>query len=220
MFRMTWALLLACCAFAGTSIMAQSKKPDQQNTKAGGSGACAGGSYCADTSRQFRPESIDSPPRVNQIFQDREFGSRLIRVTDENGIDGNLPGLSFGSNASAETNEWGKFDPSLGPNGGYYFYVMTSGGGAVLFSMDAATMRVTPHCGALRTCRLPVDDSFSYVDPKILYGQFGSNGTIAAYNVATGKQTTVYDLNKCPNLPDDLSGYSGAISNSGDDTKF
>jgi hypothetical protein len=220
MVRMTWAWLLACSLVGGTSIMAQSKQPDKQNTKAGASAACAGGSYCAETSRQVRSGNLYAPPRVNQIFQDPEFGSRLIRITDENGIDGQLQGFSFGTDSSAEINEWGKFDPSLGHNGGYYFYIMTNGGGAVPFSMDAATMQVTPHCGGLKMCRLATDGSFSYVDPKILYGHFGSNSTIAAYNIATGKQTSVYDLNKCPNLPRDLSGYTGAISNSGDDTKF
>jgi len=218
--RMTLALLLASSLVGSPSILAQSKKPGQQNINPEASAACAGGSYCAETSRRFRPERFYTPPRVNQIFQDPEFGSRLIRVTDENGIDGQLRGFSFGSNSSAEINEWGTFDPSLGPNGGYYFYIMTSGGGAVLFSMDAATMQVTPHCGGLKMCRLATDGSFSYVDPKILYGHFGSNSTIAAYNVATGKQTNIYDLNKCPNLPDDLSGYRGTISNSGDDTRF
>jgi hypothetical protein len=219
MVRMTWAGLLACSLVGGTSIMAQSKQPDKQNAKPVSPAACPG-PYCAESSRQFKPETIYTPPRPNQIFHDPEFGSRMIRITDENGIGGNLPGFSFGTNSSAEANEWGKFDPSLGPNGGYYFYIHTSGGGAVPFSMDAATMQVTPHCAGLKMCRFGSDGSFSYVDPKILYGHFGSNNNIVAYNVATGKQTNIYDLNKCPNLPADLSGYPAAISNSGDDTKF
>jgi hypothetical protein len=220
MFRLTVPLLLACSLVGGTSGMTQSKEPDKQNTRPGPSAACAGGPYCAESSRQFRPESTYAPPRANQVFRDPEFGSRLIRITDEDGINGQFRGFSFNSNSSAEINEWGKFDPSLGPKGGYYFYIMRNGAGAVPFSMDAASMQVTPHCGALKLCRLATGGSFSYVDPKILYGHFGSNSTIASYNVATGKQTDLYDLNKCPNLPGDLSGYPGAISNSGDDTKF
>lgn len=159
-------------------------------------------------------------PKVNQVFRDPDFGSRMVRVTDESGVGGELAGFSFGSNSSAEANEWGKFNPSLGPNGGYFFYLMTGGGGAALFSMDAATMQITPHCDSLRMCRLSKGGTFSYVDPNILYGQFDSNGSIDAYNVATGKQSTIYDFSKCPNLPQDLSGYPGAITNSGDDTKF
>lgn len=177
-------------------------------------------SYCADTSRRLIPERAYSPPKANQEFRDPEFGSRIIRATDESGVDGNLQGFSFISNSSAEINEWGKFDPKLGPNGGYYFYVMTGGGGAVLFSMDASTMHVTPHCGSFRTCRMRAGGTFSYVDPHILYGEFDANNLITSYDVAKGKQSTIYDFAKCPNLPNDLAGYPGAISNSGDDTKF
>jgi len=176
--------------------------------------------YCAETSRKLLPERPYVPPKANEVFHDPEFGSRMIRATDEKGIDGNLQGFSFISNSSAEINEWGKFDPKLGPNGGYYFYVMTGGGGAVLFSMDAATMQVTPHCGSFRSCRMRAGGTFSYVDPHILYGEFDANNLITSYDVAKGKQSTIYDFSKCPNLPNDLSGYPGAISNSGDDTKF
>jgi hypothetical protein len=218
--RITLTLLLACGLFGGACAQTQSKEIEKQSAAPGSSAACTGGPYCAQTGKELRPENVDTPPRVNQVFRDPEFGSRIVRVTDEGGIGGRLVGFSFNSNSSAEINEWGKFDPSLGPSGGYYFYIGTSGGGAVPYSMDAATMQVTPHCGGLNLCRLATGGSFSYVDPKILYGHFGSNSTIAAYNLATGKQTDLYDLNKCPNLHADLSGYPGAISNSGDDTKF
>ena len=97
-----------------------------------------GEQYCAETSRKPIPEHSYVPPKANQVFHDPEFGSRMTRVTDERGVEGNLPGFSFISNSSAEINEWGKFDPRLGPNGGYYFYIMTGGGGAVLFSMECA----------------------------------------------------------------------------------
>lgn len=176
--------------------------------------------YCADTSRKLIPEHAYVPPKANQEFRDPEFGSRMIRVTGGTGVDGNLQGFSFISNSSAEINEWGKFDPKLGPHGGYYFYVMTGGGGAVLFSMEAGTMHTTPHCGSFRTCRMRAGGTFSYVDPHILYGEFDANNLITSYDVAKGKQSTLYDFAKCPNLPNDLAGYPGAISNSGDDTKF
>lgn len=198
----------------------QSQKKD--NAPSGGTGQSANcpDLYCADSSRELRPETPVPPPRVNQVFRDPEFGSRMVRVTDESGINGNLAGFIFAPNTSAEINEWGKFNPALGPNGGYYFYLTTGGGGAVFFSMDASTMQVAPHCNGLPRCRIPYGGSFSYVDPNLIYGHFDSNDTITSYNVATGKQAMIYDLRKCPGLPRDLSGYSGAISNSGDDTKF
>jgi hypothetical protein len=176
--------------------------------------------YCAESSHKIFPARPVMAPKANQVFQDPDFGSRMVRVTDENGIDGSLREFSFGSNSSAEINEWGKFDPSLGPNGGYYFYVGTSGGGIVIYSMDASTMHVTPHCEWGPRCRLPQPGSFSYVDPHILYGHFDSNNLIQGYDVRTSKVATIYDLSKCPGLPADLGGYPGSISNSGDDTKF
>jgi hypothetical protein len=220
MLRISSACLLACTLLLNWSASAQSPAADKPNAPAGSSASCSPARYCAESGRQLKPETPMAAPKVNQVFRDPDFGSRMVRVTDESGVGGELAGFSFGSNSSAETNEWGRFNPSLGPNGGYFFYLMTGGGGAVLFSMDAVTMQITPHCGSLRMCRLSKGGTFSYVDPNILYGQFDSNGSIDAYNVATGKQTTIYDFSKCPNLPQDLSGYPGAISNSGDDTRF
>ena len=158
---------------------------------------------------------------MNQVFTDPDFGSRMVRVTDAGGIDGQLSGMSFTTNSSAEINEWGKFDPALGPHGGYYFYVMTSGGGAVFFSMDALTMQVTPRCGSQPSCRFRSDGTFSYVDPNLVYGHFeGPGNKIDVFDLTRGKQSTVYDFSKCPNIPREFAGYQGSLTNSGDDSKF
>jgi hypothetical protein len=227
MLRSATPFLLACGLIATGFSLRQVEKqvekkdnPSQTAKSAARPSAACAEVYCAETSRTLRPSPTIAPPKANQVFPDPDFGSRIVRVTDENGISGKLSGLSFGSNSSAEINEWGKFDPSLGPHGGYYFYVMTGGGGAVLFSMDAATMQVTPHCDSLPSCRLKSGGSFSYLDPHVVYGHFESNDLVESYNVVSGKGSTIYDFKKCPNLPADLSGYPGAISNSGDDTKF
>jgi hypothetical protein len=217
--RNTLIFPLLAILFAASFACGQSKEATPQAAPANSTSSC-GGLYCADTGKQFKAETATAPPKVNQVFRDPDFGSRIMRVTDEGGIDGKLTGFSFNTNSSAEINEWGKFDPSLGKNGGYYFYLMTGGGGAVPYSMDAATMQVTPRCGSLPSCRLPKGGSFSYVEPSIIYGHFDSNSTINAYNIASGKQTTIYDFSKCPSLPGDASGYPGALANSGDDTKF
>ena len=175
--------------------------------------------YCADTSRALRPGTTYKPPPANHVFRDPEFGSRIVRVTDEAGIGGFFAGFSFITNSSAESNEWGKFNPALGRNGGYYFYIKTVGGATVLFSMDASTMQVAPYCKWLPRCSSR-GSSFSYVDPNVIYGHINSNYTIDSYNIATGKQTTIYDLHMCPDLPQDLAGYEGTLVNSRDDTKF
>jgi hypothetical protein len=224
MYRIALAFLMTCSLVTGLYAQQDSaKKENQKPAPAAGKetpAKCGDRPYCAETGRQFKPETPIATPRVNQVFRDPDFGSRMIRVTDEGGVKGNFPGFSFTSNASAETNEWGRFNPSLGPNGGYYFYVMTSGGGAVPLSMDASTMQVSPQCGSLPRCRLESGGSFSYVDPNVIYGHFGSSNSIEAYDISSGKQKTIYDFTKCPGLPGDISGYPGAISNSGDDTKF
>lgn len=221
MLRIATALV-GFCLVVSTLSAQQAEKAENGKSAAPiqKSAADCGEPYCAESSRNFLPEHAYVPPKPNQVFRDPEFGSRMVRVTDDGGVGGVLAGFSFISNSSAEINEWGKFDPSLGPNGGYYFYVMTSGGGSVLFSMDAATMRVTPHCDGFRTCRLPAGGTFSYVNPHILYGEFNGNSQISTYDVSNDKESTIYDFNKCPNLPADLSGYPGAVANSGDDTKF
>jgi hypothetical protein len=177
--------------------------------------------YCAETSLRVIPETQLPPPPVNQVFKDPDFGSRMLRVTDESGIHGQLAGFNFMTNSSAETNEWGKFDPRLGPHGGYHFYVTTSGGGAVFFTMDADTMQVTPVCGSLPRCRLSAPGTFSYTDPNVFYTHLERTGSkIDAYDLVSGKQWQVYDFSKCPNIPHDFSGYEGGITNSGDDNQF
>ncbi len=225
MFRTATLPLAASCfilvSFASSGVRAGDREGKGSSSLSDQkSPAGCGEPYCADSSHKIFPARSVIPPKANEIFQDPDFGSRIVRVTDENGVGGILGGFSFGSNSSAEINEWGKFDPSLGPNGGYYFYVGTSGGGIVIYSMDGLTMHVTPHCEWGPRCRLPQPGSFSYVDPHILYGHFESNNLIQSYNVRTSKVSTIYDLNKCPGLPADLGGYPGSISNSGDDTKF
>src|SRR5580698_5591960 len=103
--------LLTSCRGAGTVAA------DQQKTTVAG---CTEGPpvYCADVGADVRPETPMPAPPVNQVFQDPDFGSRMLRVTDARGINGNFADLSFGSNAAGEANEWGKFDPSLGEHGG------------------------------------------------------------------------------------------------------
>jgi hypothetical protein len=222
MFRIAATFLAVSCLAlpAFSQKPGHNQEPENASVSQPTSPSSCGEPYCAESSRKFLPEHAYVPPQVNRVFRDPEFSSRMVRVTDENGIGGTLAGFSFISNSSAEINEWGKFDPSLGPNGGYYFYVMTGGGGSVVFSMDASTMQITPHCDSLRSCRLPSGGTFSYVDPHIIYGHFEDNNLISSYNVANGKESKIYDLSKCPNLPRDLSGYPGAVANSGDDTKF
>ena len=167
-----------------------------------------------------------APPAVNTPFRDPDFGSRMVRVTDANTMAGSgsyFVNFSFMTDASAETNVWSVFDPTIGLHGGYRFFVITGGGGKLPFILDATTMQISRPVGRqggyLSTYgALNFAGSFSFTNPDILYGMQGTQ--LVSYNFATDALTPIYDLSGCPNLPPYVSGYGGTVSNSGDDTKF
>jgi hypothetical protein len=195
-------------------------------------GPCKGGppDYCANSTQNVVQETPMAPPPVNTPFRDPDFGSRMVRATDANtltGVDGRgsqFTATSFMTDASAEANEWGKFDPTLGPNGGYRFLVYTRGGWALVLTLDAATMKVSPLTGKKRGGPLSADGllsvggTFSYTDPDTLY--FVHERRLEALNLSTGRVTSLYNFESCPSLPSSAGGYSGGVTNSGDDTKF
>src|SRR5579875_3456618 len=195
-------------------------------------GPCKGGppDYCANSTQNVVQETPMAPPPVNTPFRDPDFGSRMVRATDANtltGVDGRgnqFTATSFMTDASAEANEWGKFDPTLGTNGGYRFLVYTRGGWALVLTLDAATMKVSPLTGKKRGGALSaggllsVGGTFSYTDPDVLY--FVDQRRLEALNLSSGRVTSLYNFESCPGLPSHAGGYGGGVTNSGDDTKF
>lgn len=182
---------------------------------------CGPPHYCANTSFDVIRETPMAPQPENQVFKDPDFGSRMVRVTHADTLSGS-PGLSFPTSSSGEQNEWGRFDPFLGEHGGYRFFVGTSGGGLVFFSMDAATMQTRSLCGHGIGCPAPIKGSFSYTDPHLFFGAFDkSPNVIETFDLSTGRSSTLYDFKKgCPGLPPYVPGYPGTLVNSGDDNKF
>lgn len=204
-------------------IACRDSGPMSAGQKGASVAGCTGGPplYCADVGVDLRRETPMPPPPVNQVFRDPDFGSHMVRVTDATGLKGKFGGFRFGTSSAGETNEWSKFDPSLGKHGGYHFYVTHSGGGALLFTLDATTLQVTPFCGALPGCQLPMAGSFSYVNPNFIFGHLGKTGReIAGYDLSNGRRFTVYDFERCPGIPKEELVYPGAVTNSGDDSKF
>src|SRR5271168_4618331 len=125
MLRFILACLINLAFFLCSLSSAQSgPKSSDASAKSGAPAGDCADVYCADTGREFRPESALAPPHVNQIIRDPDFGSRMVRVTSEAGVEGNFPGFNFNTNSSAEIGEWGKFNPAIGKSGGYYFYVL------------------------------------------------------------------------------------------------
>jgi hypothetical protein len=162
-----------------------------------------------------------SAPAANTPFRDPDFGSRMVRVTDQH----TMGGISFHTDSAGEANEWSKFDPSIGEHGGYRFWVGAAGGGAFPFELDATTMHVARIGGKQakglgRRGNLPVSGEFSYTNPDVVYGGWGTK--VMEYDFTTGKVKQVYDFDKCPGLPKHLERnmHAGGFTISGDDTKF
>jgi hypothetical protein len=208
------ASLVIFLAPGGASTGARSHPADAQ--------PCGGSpNYCANSTRNIVRETPMAPPPANTPFRDPDFGSRMVRVTDAN----TLGGVSFHTDSAGETNEWSKFDPSIGEHGGYRFWVDGSGGGTLPFELDATTMHVARIGGRQakglgRRGNLPLAGEFSYTNPDVLFGTWGTR--VMEYNFTNGKVKQVYDFDKCPGLPKHLERHmhTGGFTISGDDTKF
>ena len=113
-------------------------------------------------------------------FTDPAFGSKMLRVTDQN-TRPDRPGRAFFSPASAETNAW-NIDSTK-------FFVTGEGGEMIPFSFNPTTMvasRMGNTSNGTGGLLLNVDGEpeFSYVDPDVIYGQSGSQ--IVSYRFSTG----------------------------------
>src|SRR3989454_11428625 len=67
--------------------------------------------YCAPSDRFVRKESPLSIGDAGSVFDDPDFGSRIVRVTDGNTgtqLGGGFPGVSFATDSSSEQNTWNK----------------------------------------------------------------------------------------------------------------
>lgn len=194
---------------------------------------CAGGgppNYCANSTRDLVPVTPMAPPAANTPFRDPDFGSRMMRVTDANTLaqyGSDNVGLSFLTDSSQEANTWGKFDPQLGPHGGYRFVIDANNGGTIPFTMDATTMRVERFAGKPgsylnKTGLLDLHGpSFSYTDSDILYGTQGTE--LFAYSFSKDKKTPLYNFASCPGLPSFVSKpwmYAGDPNVTANDKMF
>jgi hypothetical protein len=148
-----------------------------------------------------------SVPDVNVVFDDPDFHSRMVRVTDANVLANfGLPNIEYKTNSSSEQNTWNTDSTK--------FYVIGNGGNFLLYSFDPATMQVTwsPISGTLYG-DLPVqNDAFSRTSPNIVYGQAKSaDQVIAEYDISTNTLTDVVATTLCvPGL--NASSHMGDVS--------
>jgi hypothetical protein len=173
----------------------------------------------AITNSSVMPETPMLPPIKNVVFPDPDFGSSMVRVTDES-TNSELPG-AYLRTEGGEAVEWSA-------DGGK-FYVEGKGGRDLVFAFDAATMAVGSLPGVKTgdgfVLPLRPSPSFSLVDSDLIYGTSQADPlTIKSYRFSTGVATPLIDTRTCGVQPPLGSGASVVsdddVTPSLDDSRF
>jgi hypothetical protein len=151
----------------------------------------------AVTNNNIYQETPMAPPPVNMVFNDPDFGSPMVRVTDQT-TNFIRPGSYLRNAAAGETNEW-SVDASK-------FYVIGLGGYEFAFGFNPLTMAVSSLPGAKPgqglVLPLRTGSSFSFVDPDFIYGTTNLDPlTISGYRFSTAATSTVIDTTTCGTQP-------------------
>ncbi len=165
--------------------------------------------YSARTDRLVQPETPMAPPAVNAVFQEPDFGSMMVRVTDSN-TDPSAPGAFYRNASVGDQNTWALDDSK--------FYVVVQSGMMKFFGFDPGTMQVAP----LSSIPIRAEAEFSFADPDLIYGANSSKPyVIQSYRFSSGVMSTVFDTNACGIQPAlSKTGTSGTISVSAQDGRF
>lgn len=166
-------------------------------------------SYSARTDRLLQTQTAMDPPAVNAVFQDPDFGSNMVRVTDAN-TDPISPGNFYRNASVGDQNTWAIDDSK--------FYVVAQNGLMTFFGFDPAAMQVTP----LGNIPIRAEAEFSFADPDLIYGISSPKPyVIQSYRFSTGTMSPVFDTGTCGIQPAlSPTGTSGTISVSGQDARF
>ncbi len=153
------------------------------------------------------------PPPVNTVFNDPDFGSPMVRVTDQT-TNFVHPSGYLRNAALGDANEW-SVDASK-------FYVVGEGDLELAFGFDPSTMAISSLQGAKpgQGLRLPLraGSAFSLVDPNLIYGTTNQTPlTITGYNFSTATSATVIDTTTCGAQPPLVQGGGGHVVVSDDD---
>jgi hypothetical protein len=148
------------------------------------------------------PKTLMGPPAANVPFRDPDFGSEMVRVTDENS-NIKRSGIYLRTEASGNANMWSS-DSSK-------FYVIAEGGSAYAYSFNPSNMRVgsLPGAAAGQPLVLPLRPgaSFSLTDPDLMYGTVNATPlTISSFRFSTGITSTVIDTTTCGVQPPLMPG--------------
>jgi hypothetical protein len=171
----------------------------------------------AVTDRLLHGKTPMTPPPVNTVFQDPDFGSAMVRVTDEN-TNPRIPG-SFYRNATPDANQFSIDNRK--------FYVAGDNRSILAFAFDPSTMEVSPLPGAGQGggVRIPlISPTFSFLNPDLMFGTISSYSlTLSTYSFTTGKTESVFDVTTCGTQPPLVRGpktSSGDLTVSTDDNRI
>jgi len=164
---------------------------------------CGYPNYCARTDRKIEgyPKVPPALGPAGSTVIDPGFGSRILRVTDEK-TDPKRSGGPLMTPSSAEQNSWNSTSTK--------FYVVTGGGGYLLYDFDPATM--SAHPSRTPDIRWGGEPQFSYTNPNALYGFSTRSTEFQQYDVSTGKVTTLHDAASCVKLNGNDTGHSITVN--------
>lgn len=172
----------------------------------------------AVTDRQVHPKTAMLPPPVNAVFADPDFGSLMVRVTDENTNPKHAH--TYFRNPISEVNSWN--------SDGRKFFLVAGGGNTFAFGFDPASMAISPlpdaEAGGGFAVPLRTAPTFSFLDPDLMYGtESDAPLTIASYRFSTAAVTPLLDATTCGTRPALVKGprvSSSDISTSADDNRI
>jgi hypothetical protein len=178
--RAMWFSISVLLTFASPVVSAQNPQPYS----------------LAATDRLIHPKTRMVPPPRNMPFVDPDFGSLMVRATDET-TNFKLPGTFLATEGSGQANVW-SIDSSK-------FYTMGEGGQVLAFAFTPSTMAISslPNASPGQALLLPLrNGTFSTIDPNLIYGTTDRTPlTITAYYFATGESTRVIDTRTCGTQP-------------------
>jgi hypothetical protein len=150
----------------------------------------------AVTDRRIHGKTPMPPPSKGLVFNDPDFGSEMVRVTDESSDSIHSRG-SFLTDGTGQENEWNA-DTSK-------FWVGGEGGRVFVFGFDPSTMSVTslPQAEPGQGFLVPLNGpAFSNVDPDLIYGTTNATPlSITSYRFSTGLRYEVIDTTRCGMQP-------------------
>jgi hypothetical protein len=156
----------------------------------------------AATDRLIRLKTPMPPPPVNLTFTDPDFGSTMVRVTDQN-FHFLHPGWFLRTEGSGTANMWSA-DTSK-------FYVVGQGGVTFAYSFSPSTMNIgsLPNASPGQALHVPLraGGSFSFTDSDLMYGTTNTSPLkISSYRFSSGVTSTVVDTTTCGAQPPIIPG--------------